>query len=44
MILMMSNGYCDENGYEMQPLDWLVPIEGSVGGDVPYLGYVKVQM
>ena len=44
MILMMSKGYCDEHGYEIQPLDWLVPIEGSGGADVPYLGYVEVKM
>ena len=42
MILMMSKGYCDEHGYEIQPLDRLVPIEGSGGTDVPYLGYVEV--
>ena len=44
MILMMTKGYCDEHGYEIQPLDYLVPIEGSGGVDVPYLGYVKVRM
>ena len=44
MILMMSKGYCDEHGYEIQPLDYLVPIEGSGGADVPYLGYVEVRM
>ena len=44
MILMMSKGYCDEHGYEIQPLDLLVPIEGSGGTDVPYLGYVEVRM
>ena len=44
MISMMSKGYCDEHRYEIQPLDQLVPIEGSVGADVPYLGYVKVRM
>ena len=42
MILMMSKGYCDEHRYEIQPLDQLVPIEGSGGADVPYLGYVEV--
>ena len=42
MILMMSMGYCDENGYEIQPLNQLVPIEGSGGADVPYLDYVEV--
>ena len=26
MISMMSNGYCDEHRYEIQPLDRLVPI------------------
>ena len=31
MILMMSKGYCDEHRYEIQHLDWLVPIEGSGG-------------
>ena len=44
MILMMSKGYCDEHGYEIQPLDHLVPIEDSRGADVPYLGYVEVRM
>ena len=44
MILMMSKGYCDEHGYEIQPLDRLVPIKGSGGADVPYLGYVEVRM
>ena len=43
-ILMMSKGYCDEHRYEIQPLDWLVPIEGSGGADVAYLGYVEVRM
>ena len=42
MILMMNKGYCDEHGYEIQSLDRLVPIEGSGGADVPYLGYVEV--
>ena len=44
MIAMMSKGYCDENRYEIQPLDQLVPIEGSGGADVPYLAYVEVRM
>ena len=44
MISMMSRGYCEEHGYEIQLLDWLVPIEGSRGADVPYLGYVEVRM
>ena len=44
MILMMSGGYCDEHGHEIQPLDHLVPIEGSGGADVPYLGYVEIRM
>ena len=42
MILMMSEGYFDGNRYEIQPLDQLVPIEGSGGADVLYLGYVEV--
>ena len=44
MISVMSNGYCDEHGYDIQPLDWLVPIKGSGGTAVPYLGYVEVRM
>ena len=44
MILMISRGYCDEHGYEIQPLDNLVLIEGSGGADVPYLGYVEIRM
>ena len=43
MISMMSRGYFDEHGYEIQPLDHLVLIEGSGGADVPYLGYVEVR-
>ena len=44
MISMMNKEYCDEHEYEIQPLDWLVPIEGSGGEDVPYLGYNVVRM
>ena len=44
IISMMSKEYCNEHGYEIQPLDELVPIEGSGGVDVPYLGYVEVKM
>ena len=40
MISMMSKGYCDENGYKIQHVVKLVPIEGNGGADVPYLGYV----
>ena len=31
MISMMSKDYCHERGYEIQPLEHLVPIEGSGG-------------
>ena len=44
MILVMSKGYFDDHGYEIQTLDRLVPIEGSGGEDIPYLGYVEVRM
>ena len=44
MILMMSRDFCYEHGYEIQPLKHLVPIEGSGGASVPYLGYVEVRM
>ena len=42
MISMMHKEYCDTHGYEIQPGDQLVPIEGSGGADVPYLGYIEV--
>ena len=35
MISMMSKEYCDEHGYDIQPIDQLVPIEGSGGGGYP---------
>ena len=44
MILMMSKDYCYECGYKIQPLEHLVPIEGSEGVSVPYLEYVEVRM
>ena len=44
LIDMMSRGYCEKHGYEIQPLDHLVSIEVSRGADVPYLGYVEVRM
>ena len=44
MILMVRKENCDEHGYEIQPLEHLVPIEGSGGANVPYLGYVEVRM
>ena len=44
MILMISKDYCYECRYEIQPLEHLVPIEGSGGVSVPYLGYVGVRM
>ena len=43
MISMMSREYCDEHGYEIQPLEHLVPIEGRGGANVPYLGYVELE-
>ena len=44
LILMMSKDYCYKCGFEIQPLEYLVPIEGSGGASVPYLGYVGVRM
>ena len=44
MILIISKDYCHECGYKIQPLEHLVPIEGSGGASVPYLGYVGVRM
>ena len=44
MISMMRTDYCYECGYEIQLLEHLVPIEGSGGASVPYLGYVGVRM
>ena len=44
IISMMSKDYCYKCGYEIQPLEYLVPIEGSGGASVPYLEYVGVRM
>ena len=44
MILMKSKNYCYEHRYKIQPLEHLVPIEGSGGTSAPYLGYVEVRM
>ena len=44
MISMMSKEYSDKYEYEIQPLDHLVPSEGSGGADVPYIGYGEVRM
>ena len=44
MISMRSKDYCYECGYKIQPLEHLVPIEGSGGASVLYLGYVGVRM
>ena len=44
VISVMSKDYCYEHGYEIQPLEHLVPIEGSGGASNPYLGYVEVRM
>ena len=44
MILMMNREYCDEHGYEIQPLEHFVPIEGRGGANVPYFGSVEVRM
>ena len=44
MILMMSKGYCYEHRYKIQPLEHLVPIEGSGRANVTYLGYVGVRI
>ena len=43
MISMMSKDYCYEHGYEIQPLEHLVPIEGSRGASVPYFGICRGQ-
>ena len=43
-MILMTKEYCDEHGYEIQPLDQLVLIEGSGGTDVPYLDYIEVRM
>ena len=44
MILVMSRDYCYECRYEIQPLEHLVPIEGSGGASVPHFSYVEVRM
>ena len=40
MILIMSKDYFYKHGCEIQPLEYVVPIEGSGEASAPYLGYV----
>ena len=44
MILMIRKDYFYEFGYKIQPLEHLVPIEGSGEASIPYLGYIGVRM
>ena len=43
MISMMSKEYYDEHGYEMQPLDQLIPIEGSGGHKSLFWATLKLE-
>ena len=35
---------CEDLGLKIQPLDWLLELEGTGGAAIPYLGFVEVNL
>ena len=40
----ISARLCEELGLEIQPLGWLLELEGTGGAAIPYLGFVEVNL
>ena len=40
----ISAQLCEELGLEIQPLGWLLELEGTGGAAIPYLGFVEVNL
>ena len=40
----ISAQLCEELGLEIQPLGWLLDLEGTGGTAIPYLGFVEVNL
>ena len=36
--------FCEELALEIQPLGWLLELEGTGGATIPYLGFVEVNL
>ena len=43
-VLTISAQLCEELGLEIQPLGWLLELEGTGGAAIPYLGFVEVNL
>ena len=43
-VLTMSAQLCEELGLEIQPLGWLLELEGTGGAAIPYLRFVEVNL
>ena len=43
-VLTISVQLCEDLGLEIQPLGWLLEIEGTGGAAIPYLRFVEVNL
>ena len=43
-VLNISARLCEELGLEIQPLGWLLELEGTGGAAIPYLRFVEVNL
>ena len=43
-VSMISALFCEELGLEIQPLGWLLELEGTGGAAIPYLRFVEVNL
>ena len=43
-VLTISAQLCEELGLEIQPLGWLLELEGTGGAAIPYLRFVEVNL
>ena len=43
-VSSVSSQFCEELALEIQPLGWLLEIEGTGGTTIPYLGFVEINL
>ena len=43
-VFSVSSQFCEELALEIQPLSWLLELEGKGGTAIPYLGFVEVNL
>ena len=43
-VSTISALFCEELGLKVQPLGWLLELEGTGGAAIPYLGFVEVNL